>query len=274
MPNDPPLKLATKGRLASALAATGVHGLCWAGLLVWQWNYVRLYVEAIQEASFDHPPLIGIVVSVGKIVLDNQVLTCVALAAFLAIDAWILYRLDGPSIRKVLRELWSGLVVGLPLVILFFSAIGMNLPYSKFARALVAAEEEQRELQTGEYTRLQGNWRLVETERRGRSVAEQGTLSFQKLHRQFSWTQNGQTSSGYGSLDLRKKPERIEFYFEVGPDQGKTQAGIYRVAGGELTLRVAPPGAPDDDLPEEFATQDNDCVLYRFRRAEPVPDAP
>jgi len=251
----------------------GVHGMCWALLLVWEWNYARHYAADFKEIELKVPPLTQVFISATAFLFDNQALIGFGLVVFLAIDAAILYRLDHPSIRKVFRELWSGIVGGLPLMILLFSATGMNLPYLKVLANLSVPSVDEDEPSKEEFARLQGSWRLTNAERAGRPVAERATLDFQRAPgrgvQQFRWTHNGQTASGYPELDFRGKPKWITFIFTTGPDQAKRQRGIYKMAGGELILCLAPPDALGDDLPEEFATQDNDCVLYRFRRVEP-----
>ena len=123
----------TSGRLQT-LAATAIHALCWLTLAIWQFQFVPLVLHVLEDVEAEMPSITPLVYRLSDRLSSVPIavpLTCLFLV--FVFDAWLLGRLDRSPGRRVLRELWSGLMVFVPLLVLAFSAIAFLLPLMKFA---------------------------------------------------------------------------------------------------------------------------------------------
>jgi uncharacterized protein (TIGR03067 family) len=68
-------------------------------------------------------------------------------------------------------------------------------------------------------------------------------------------------------LDPTKRPKTIDVTFVQGPNKGKTQQGIYSLAGDTLTICGAEPGS---ERPTEFASRfGRSYILMVLERGKP-----
>jgi uncharacterized protein (TIGR03067 family) len=103
---------------------------------------------------------------------------------------------------------------------------------------------------------FQGTWQLVlQDDRRGKADPEavkKTTIIVQKDR--YKVAQEGKVADEFViRLDPEKKPAEIDFVILDGPNQGKTEKGIYVLEGNKLKICVADMGK---DRPTEFALKD------------------
>jgi uncharacterized protein (TIGR03067 family) len=207
--------------------------------------------------------------AVGQRLTANPVLTLMGLATLVALDCWILWRLSRSSGSRVLRELWSGLVVLVPTVLLGAFTLATLLPYVKMVQGMTWSTRGMDQAVRKERTALQGTWKLVGGERGGQALPakdlEGATLSFRE--NRFTWRKNTGEVNGSYSPGLHWRPKFLDLaYWDRQEDKWKYQKGVYELDANRLRICVAPPGALAENLPIDFSTKGNKCTLYIFQR--------
>src|SRR5262245_38725844 len=101
---------------------------------------------------------------------------------------------------------------------------------------------------------LQGKW--VINSFNGQPVGEGGMeVSLTFTADKYAQTMNGEVNErGSIKLDASKKPMTIDLIITEGDDAGKTQLGVFEVAGDKLTATLNTPGTtqrPADFTPQE-----------------------
>jgi serine/threonine protein kinase/tetratricopeptide (TPR) repeat protein len=117
-------------RIVVSAAAAALHGLIWITAFLW----LCLAVPLIQDTVTGFvllPWSTELMFRVTRPVIENRSLSIIFLTAFLALDCWILWRLSRSSGSRVLRELWSGIVVLVPSVLLCALTLVTILPFVK-----------------------------------------------------------------------------------------------------------------------------------------------
>jgi uncharacterized protein (TIGR03067 family) len=119
--------------------------------------------------------------------------------------------------------------------------------------AWVGAQQPNKDVEL-----LQGTWRLVGYEALGKKAAGADvdklavTLTVQG-DRYVDKSENKVAEEGTFKLQPDKNPAQIDIHIESGPDKGKLQLGIYKLAGDTLTFAIAPAG--NKTRPGSFSTQ-------------------
>jgi uncharacterized protein (TIGR03067 family) len=136
---------------------------------------------------------------------------------------------------------------------------------------LIAAESREMRDQ------LDGKWEVVELIR-GDSASKvlpeedmHGTVEFEGNTFRFVITSLGQEMDRWEatmSVDYARSPGTIDLTFVVGPDSGRTAAGIFELNGDELRICL-PIRHPFDDRPTELnAPQGSNRALFTLHRAK------
>jgi len=115
---------------------------------------------------------------------------------------------------------------------------------------------------------LEGSWVAVRAERDGASAAELvgHHLHLAKGRYEIRGADGGLLYAGTYRIDATVEPAQIDFVNEVGEAAGVTWEGIYRFAGGELTIIDDAPN-PSALRPTTFAAaKGSGYVLLTFRR--------
>jgi uncharacterized protein (TIGR03067 family) len=262
----------TAGRLHT-LAATAVHALCWLTLVVWQYQFVPLVLNVLEDIAAEMPSITPLVYRLSDRLSGVPIAVSLAcLVLVLVFDAWLLGRLERSPGRRVLRELWSGLMVLAPLMVLAFSAVAFLLPLMKFAVQASEVFDDMAKVREADLQALEGEWRVVRTERAGTETPSTGSLCITVTDRyvtEFSWVRDDETATGELLVDVRPNPERISLQYATGANQGSRQHGIYDLACGNLMLCLAPVGAQEGDVPKAFVTESNNHTFYTFERVSP-----
>jgi uncharacterized protein (TIGR03067 family) len=245
------------------------HALVWAALLAGVLKTVPLARGAFDQLQMKLPWLTEAVLAWPIAALDLGPLAVgvfiLAVLADIALLAW----LDRPGGRKILRELWSGQVVVVPVVLLALTTMAMVLPFAKLADAMARGGFARNSVAQKEIDRLQGTWALVRAERDGKEVpaGQSDIRTLTVRQNQFTIEGLGEPLAGTFNVQPSRRPMGIDLFHTAGPQQGEEQQGIYRLAGDRLTICLAPVLAAGDDLPNDFATAGTKWVLYVFERA-------
>src|SRR5262249_17986551 len=122
-------------RITVSAAAAALHGLIWVTAFLWLSGAVPLIQQSYAKVGLPLPWLTLFMCERTRPVIENRSLSLICLAAFLALDCWILWRLSRSSGSRFLRELWSGIVVLVPSVLLCVITLATLLPYMKVMQA-------------------------------------------------------------------------------------------------------------------------------------------
>jgi uncharacterized protein (TIGR03067 family) len=182
---------------------------------------------------------------------------------------WILWRLSRSSGSRVLRELWSGLVVLVPSVLLCAFTLATLLPLVKMVEGMMPMWTKRDQAVRQERTLLEGTWKLVGGQLSGQPLGEKElegvTLSFGGEG--FAWTRRDGLVRGHYFPDLTRRPKVVElYYWDRGHQEMIHQAGIYEFDGSRLRICLAPPRGLGNDLPIDFSTKGNKSTVYTFQR--------
>jgi uncharacterized protein (TIGR03067 family) len=258
----------SRHRIAVSAAAAGLHGALWLTLFIWLIGYVMVLESSLVRFKMRLPFVTETVVRCSHPATDHPFLAVICLAAFVALDCWVHWRLSQSSGGRVVRELWSGVVVLVPTFLLCVATLSTLLPYVKFMEATTRFVDARDQRVQEERRLFEGTWKLVGLERSGKVASEKelepGTFTF--AGEQFSWTQGtGQARGTYGLL-LSRRPKVLDLMHVVGEHQGEYQTGIYAFDGDRLRICLAPRLAQGDDLPVDFSTKENKCTTYTLQR--------
>jgi uncharacterized protein (TIGR03067 family) len=257
------------------VTGTLVHVALWTALYGWLKVYLFEHMmHTLRNLDLALPSLTEQILALINYTVDQPALTILALVLLLGVDAFLLYYLGRPSSYRILRECWSGLMVGLPTLAFAFSALALIVPYVKLIEGLTRTGESPRSPKHAERDRLAGTWRLVSVERAGHRTPEDQVppdrLTIEGAR--FTWTHAGADRSGLMDLDISRNIHGLHLLDVNGPQAGSLQWGIYQVEGKRLTLCLAPPDTYDE-VPDAFASQGTQNELLTFERVAAA-DAP
>src|SRR5205814_8045673 len=102
--------------------------------------------ETISNVDMRLPWNTELVLQYSRPLTDRPVLSLSCLAGFVVLDCWILQRLSRSSGARVLRELWSGLVVLVPCLLLCLVNIASITPLLKVVDGVTRAYDERKEV--------------------------------------------------------------------------------------------------------------------------------
>lgn len=137
------------------------------------------------------------------------------------------------------------------------------------ACCLMAADEPQKNDAKDDKAKMQGTWKVVSMERKGKKRDNVDEMSLVVKGDTLTARQGDRmVFKGKFKLDGSKKPRTIDLEIVEGRgDKGKVSQGIYKVEGDTFTWCNAAPGVAD--RPKEFATNDKENhLLIVAKRAE------
>ena len=117
---------------------------------------------------------------------------------------------------------------------------------------------------------LQGTWRVTALQFDGRTV-DPATFPGARIvisGRRFESLGMGATYEGDISIDESSSPKRFSLFFTSGPEKGKTNFGIYELAGPTWTFCLNTHGK---ERPGEFATRDGSGNALQVLTRERAP---
>jgi uncharacterized protein (TIGR03067 family) len=116
-----------------------------------------------------------------------------------------------------------------------------------------------------ELVALQGTW--VITSGNGQAIMEGAELAFVISGDKYTQTLNGViVERGSLRVDASRKLMAVDFVITVGRDQGKTQLGVWELAGNTLTGRMGEAGATD--RPTDLAPSPGYWVFVATKKAK------
>ncbi len=105
---------------------------------------------------------------------------------------------------------------------------------------------------------LQGTWTVVLLEEKGKKAPEEITkeLSAEIKGDKLAILEKGKVMEELRfKLDPTKKPSEVDFTYLTGEDKGKTELGIYEIAGDTVKFCINDSGKP---RPKTFSTSKED----------------
>jgi uncharacterized protein (TIGR03067 family) len=255
-------------RIPMSVAAAALHGVIWLTMFGWIAFDLPLVQTSFAKLPIKLPMWTEMLMRISRPAIDHPLLALLCLAVFLVVDCWLHWRLSHSSGSRVIREIWSGLVVLLPVVFLCLTTLATTLPYVKLVEALSQTFSAMDQAVLDESKRLEGSWKLTSGERAGGTLSEKalGEVRLSFTNNQFTWGTNNGSGRGVYSLYVYRRPKELGLIWSDGELMGKYQSGIYALNGNRLEICLAPPGAMDKDLPINFSTKENKCTVYKFER--------
>jgi uncharacterized protein (TIGR03067 family) len=125
-------------------------------------------------------------------------------------------------------------------------------------------------------TNLQGEWKLVEREYKGKKTKD-GDADFRRTtivikgDAMFVNTDGGQYTKSF-TVDPTKSPKEMDVTPQIGNERGETAAWIYRLENDRWTISF-PRFTPPTTRPTEFTTGTDDArtIIYVLARTNPKP---
>jgi uncharacterized protein (TIGR03067 family) len=118
--------------------------------------------------------------------------------------------------------------------------------------------------------KLEGTWQVVQVESGGQQVPANGLKEMQVVLTQDNLAiqlSPARKQLGTYRTDPTRRPKAIDLLATVGPDKGKTLAGVYQLDGDTLKLCFSEPGT---DRPKGFATKKGSGgMCLSLKRARP-----
>jgi uncharacterized protein (TIGR03067 family) len=260
--------VSSQRQFGAAITATLIHSVAWLIAFLG----MRVALSGLEQMSDDVnlrlPWFTELVLSSSHPVLDHPLLFGLGLLTFLVVDCWILMCLGRPDTAGVLRELWSGLALILPLLLIAIAGLATRLPHQKLAEATSKWLRQREQAYRADQERLQGEWRFVSGKHQGRAVPQEklpDTLVFDGD--QFAWTTSGVAARGSYVLTIQLPLRFLELSYGDGQYQGRTQVGAYAVQGDKLVLYLAPPAVAKDRAMVDFAGDNENMTVYTLARA-------
>lgn len=116
--------------------------------------------------------------------------------------------------------------------------------------------------------KLEGKWTFTAFEQAGRASFAADALKELKwtvVGDKYTFDTGNASEEGTIKIDAAKKPATIDLSITSGVDEGKSQPGIYKIDGDEITFCLARPGGTE--RPTEFtSTEKNDFILVKFKK--------
>jgi len=118
---------------------------------------------------------------------------------------------------------------------------------------------------------LQGNWKLTEVEKDGKShkvkaeTTEYFVMIFKGTKVTARFKEGTPEQEGTYKLLADTKPKAIDFTPTTGDEKGKTVQGIYEIKGNKFRLCVAVPGTK---RPKKFESKGEEIVVYLLERVK------
>lgn len=258
-----------KSPLPAAAVGAIVHAGLWVLLFAGVGAALAEQRRLFDELAVQIPQGTRWALNLGRILNTEPILGGMGLLALLALDGFLLYRL-GRGGYRVLRELWSGLMIVLP-VVTFATVLGsVALAHSKLTQAMLRPSGLHAQAEKTALDKLAGKWMVVSLERDGKSVDTPNnpadTLTF--TDRKFTWVRGGVEKTGTVTVLLNRNPLGIMFWFPNDPDAGTTRYGIYTYVGGRLYLCVGQPNALGEDVPADLETRGTKNERFTLQKIE------
>ncbi len=246
-----------------ALVHTGLWVLLFAGLGSALIEQRRLF----DELHVQVPHATRWALNLGRLLEAEPILAGMGLVTLLALDGFVLYRLGR---YRVLRELWGGLMVLLPVAAFAAVTSAVALAHTKLTQAFTRPATHYTQAERAALDKLAGKWMVLSLERDGKSVdtpnnpADTLTVSGNK----FTWVRGGVEKTGTVTVLLNRNPLGIMFWYPNDPDPGTTQHGLYTFTGNRLLLCVGPPNALGEDIPADLETRGTKNERFTLEKVE------
>jgi uncharacterized protein (TIGR03067 family) len=265
---DDPYRRPARGPLESALAGALIHTCFWLAIIALHATFMPALKKEFDDYGLAMPWRAGMVLR-GVLMMHEYPLVVVGvLAALMVLDAVVLYRLGRLTSSRVLRELWSGLVVAVPVAVLVVMALSAVLPYQKLTTMLMNEHQQLLQAQQAELKALDGTWTLAGRERDGQALPGEQlpkeTLVIQGG--KYSWRTDQGEEKGAVEVQPFRRPGTVVLTADGGPGHGPV-TGVYVLEGDKLTVCL-PPADGTEPPPTALTTAGNKCTLSTFERAK------
>lgn len=259
----------TRSPLPAAVVGALVHVGLWVALFTGLGAALVEQRRLFDELGVQLPHATRWALNAGRILSAEPVLIVLGLLALLGLDGFLLYRL-GRGGYRVLRELWSGLMVGLPVVAFATVGAAVGLAHHKLTEALTRPNVAQSQAEQAVREKLTGKWKLVALEKDG-SAAPVPPVTLTITRQKFTWDSDADPRSGSLFVNVTRNPMGAAMWFaDPGMNRipGTTRNGLLKVTADRLVLCLGQPDTFGEDLPADFATKGTKNELFTFEKVE------
>jgi len=258
----------SRSPVPAALVTALVHTAVWGAFVGWLRWAAPQFQQAFERMQMRLPWATEVLLQLSFWITDLFPLALAVGAVLLVVDVYLLIRLGRPE-RYALRELWSGLVIVPPVVMIVAASAATVLPFRTLTTAFSHDMAQRDAAIANETNRLPGTWRIVRMERGGKEVpaADRDHTQLTIRTNQFRWDGDDSEAGIFHPIPHRR-PVMVDLFHTAGPQQGKMQQAIYKLDGDRLTLCIAPFGATGDELPADFATAGTKLMLYVLEKVK------
>ena len=258
-----------KSPLPAAVVGALVHAGLWLLLFAGLGSVLVEQRRLFDELHIQLPHATRWALNFGRILYAEPILAVMGLLALLGLDGFLLYRLDRGGYR-VLRELWSGLVVALPVAAFAIVAGAVGLAHNKLTQALTRPNVAQSQAERAVEQKLTGKWKLVALEKDG-AAAPVPLVTLTVTGRKFTWESADEPQGGSLFVNVARNPMGVVMWFgDAGSDRvpGLTRNGLLKVTADRLVLCLGQSDTFGENLPADFTTKGTANELFTFEKVE------
>jgi hypothetical protein len=126
----------------SALTTVIIHAILFFSVDHWVRVLAPICKTNFVNWQMKLPAMTEYILDISDFIVDNPVLVHGLIFGFLSFDLMVLYRLSGPRSLRVLRELWSGLIVIILLAWMLYASTALIMPNQVVLEKLIKKQAQ------------------------------------------------------------------------------------------------------------------------------------
>jgi uncharacterized protein (TIGR03067 family) len=251
--------------LPAAAIGAAVHAGLWLLLFAGLGSVLVEQRRLFDELHVQLPHSTRWALNFGRLLYAEPILAVMGLVGLVAMDGFVLYRLGR---HRVLRELWSGIMVALPVAAFALVAGAVGMAHNKLTQALTRPNVAMSQAEKAVQEKTAGTWKLVALEKDG-AAAEVPAVTLTVDGQKFTWDAGAEKQGGAIYVNVGRNPLGVTMWFaDAGANQasGLTRHGLLKVTADRLVLCLGQPETYGEALPDGFTTKGTTNELFTFEK--------